>query len=144
MLRALWPLMPLLFLLPGATIRPAPVPAVTAVHVGDLDDQTDPTSGGTGGIIPTVGVWVHGPDHRGVYHARVEAAWGGSVTGTARCETDQDGYCRLQTRKPYLNEQGLQIVLRIRKVEGDGLEYDKSANHDPDRDSDGTVIRITR
>lgn len=141
--RTLWPLLLPLPLVTGATVRPAPTAAVTVVHVGDLDDQTDPRSGGRG-ITPTVGVWIHGPDHLGVYRARVEAVWGGNVSGTARCETDQDGYCALQTKRPYLNEQGLQITLRIRNVEGDELQYDKSANHDNDRDSDGTVIRITR
>ncbi len=143
MLRSLWPLLLPLPLMTGTTVRPAPASDAIAVHIGDLDDQTDPSTGG-GTITPTVGVWVHGPDHRGVYHARVQALWSGGVSGTARCETDHDGFCTLQTRKAYPNEQGLQMVLRIRTVEGEDMEYDKSANHDPDGDSDGTVIRITR
>ena len=141
--RTLWPLLLPLPLMIGATLHPAPATSATVVHVGDLDDQTDPRSA-SDSLTPTVGVWIHGPDHRGVYHARVQAAWGGNVSGISGCETDRDGYCALKTRKPYRNEQGLQIVLRVKKVEGEGLEYDPSANHDPDGDSDGTVIRITR
>lgn len=130
-------------LLIGAAAAPARPPAATKIHIGDIDDETIREENTNNRIRIKIGFRVHDADHKAVSHARVRADWSGALFGQVTCDTDPEGYCSA-TSKLIANETGLQINVTIKTVEGPELEYDKAANHDPDRDSDGSQLKIIR
>ncbi|MFN0180107.1 MAG: hypothetical protein ACKVZ0_15000 [Gemmatimonadales bacterium] len=125
----------------GASIGARP-PATTAVHIGDLDGNEFPTSSG-GAMSASVLVMVHDAEHRPVTRARVRGSWSDGVSGSSQCETGTDGTCPLASRR-FVDQQGLQLILAIRGIEGSELSYDKAANHDVDGETNGTTIRMFR
>lgn len=117
-------------------------PTATTVHIGDLDGNEFPTSSG-GAMSASVLAMVHDAEHRPVSRARVRGSWSDGVSGSSQCETETDGTCPLASRR-FADQQGLQLTLAIRGVEGSELTYDKAANHDIDGETDGTTIRMFR
>jgi hypothetical protein len=119
------------------------VSLLTKVHVADIDDETIRDADSNSKIRIAIGIRLHNAEHKPVSHVRIRADWSGALFGQANCETDPEGYCQV-TSKTIPNENGIQVELKIKALEGPDIEYDNAANHDPDRDSDGTQIKIVR
>lgn len=127
------------FLVTGAVAR-APEPV--AVHIGDLD-AAEFTAGSGGNTTGSVLVMVHDAEHRPVSRARVRGSWSDGVSGPGQCETGVDGTCLLKSRL-FPDQQGLKLALAIRAIEGPEMQYDKSANHDVDGETNGSTITLYR
>ncbi len=111
-------------------------------HIADLDDEMG-GSGSGGKIQGQVGVWVHDEKHRPAPNVIVRAAWSGAIIGTSRCTTDEQGYCKMESR-PFDNEQGITLTMTVKGYDNPEFLFDKKQNHENDGDSDGTTIRIQR
>jgi hypothetical protein len=114
-----------------------PVPGGATLHVGDLD--------GTGTTLSTtkwrakVTVTVHDGQHAKVAGATVSGVWTGGTAAT--CVTNQKGKCSL-TRQFARKKTSVQFAVTNLWSSGDA--YNAPTNHDPDADSNGTTITVTR
>ena len=110
------------------------------LHVGDLDGQ---------GLFQSntrwtaeVTVTVHDGYHNPIQGAAVTGTWSGGVSGTATVEDlDQDGLITFSS--PAIHKRFESVTFTIDSVNG-SLPYDPSKNHDPDSDSDGTSITVSK
>ena len=113
--------------------------SVSAMHVGDLDGTSS-----SGGFIwsAEVMVTVHETDHTNpVANASVSGSWSTGFGGTTSCTTDANGQCSVS--RPFI-WTGNSITFSVSDVTHTSLTYNSAENHDPDGDSDGTVINISR
>jgi len=111
------------------TVLPGPM------HVGDLDGATTPGAKGTS--ILNVAVVVHGGDHRRVAGAAVTGQWSSGEAG--RCTTDATGQCTVSavlrgSATTSFTVQTLEHLLYVYRL----------PNHDPDGDSNGTIITFKK
>jgi hypothetical protein len=119
----------------AGTIVNDDMPAV--LHVGDLE--------GSGGLgrkgtwTASVTITVHDAARNAVTGATVSALWAGA-TRPVTCTTDTAGLCTV-SKSSILTPS---IQLTVQSISKSGTTYDASANHDPDGDSDGTVITVSK
>jgi hypothetical protein len=130
------------FVFAAATAAVTPAIAPIAVHIGDLD-AAEFTSGTGTNTAASVLVMVHDAEHRPVRYARVRGSWSDGVSGPGQCETGVDGTCNLKSRL-FPDQQGLKLALAIRAIEGPEMQYDKTANHDIDGETNGSTITLYR
>jgi serine protease AprX len=116
-----------------------PVGAATGgtVHVGDLDGSATTLSATRWRAKVTI--TVHDGQHSVVAGATVTGLWTGNVTDT--CVTNQNGKCSVTQR--YARKKS-SVLFAVSNVQSTGDTYQSSANHDPDADSNGTTISISR
>lgn len=122
----------------GATDADTVVVTVTqsvAMHVGDLDTSFT----GRGGKTPTITITVHDASHAPVAGVTVTGSW--SVGGTASCITGADGRCSVT--KNFAKKQ-TSMTFTVTGLSRAGYTYQSGANHDPDGDSSGSAITITK
>jgi immune inhibitor A len=108
------------------------------MHVGDLDGNAI-NNGRTWTAEVTISV--HDANHGDVADAVVKGSWIGGGSGTGSCTTAGDGRCTVSLsgiRKNIGN-----VTFTVDSV-ADTLAYDDTANHDPDGDSDGTSITVSK
>jgi hypothetical protein len=107
------------------------------VHVGDLDGAST-SSGGTWTASVTVAVAANtgGP----VAGAEVTGRW--STGDSAGCVTGADGRCTLDLAG--IRKRTGSVDLGVTGVAADGLVYHQAANSDPESDSDGTTITVSK
>jgi serine protease AprX len=113
--------------------------AATAVHVGDLDGSSLLSSGKWNA---TVTIYVHNNLEQAVSNATVTAKWSNGTTGTITCTTDASGKCTVT--KTGLSNRTASVTLTITKVTKSPLAYNSSSNHDPDGESNGTTIVVSK
>jgi serine protease AprX len=123
---------------PMPTATPTPAPATT-LHVGDLD-RSSTLSGSKWNAIVTV--YVHDNNEKPVANATVNGKWSNGATGTVSCNTNSSGSC--QVTKTGLNTKTTSVTFTVTSVTHSTLTYKSSANHDPDGDSNGTSIVISK
>lgn len=109
------------------------------IHVADLDGtKTVTKSKWTAKVTITVkdqdGVFVSG--------AVVNGAWSAGVTGTGTCTTGSTGTCTITSTGMKLTVPS--VTFTVTGVSLSGFTYDPAANTDPDGDSTGTMITITK
>jgi len=118
--------------------------ASAAIHVGDLDGTTS-VSGST--WAATVEVTVHDANHSPLNGATVVGTWtGAGALASDTCTTGElggNGTCiflapglSLKTKKS--------VSFTVSSVTMPGKTYQSSSNHDPDRSSTGTTIKVNR
>lgn len=114
-------------------------PTAVSVHVGDLDGtkSINPNKSWRATVAPVVHDGSHGP----VSGAVVSFIWNGSVSGTGACTTSTTGQCSLTVNIP---KNGSSVAFTVNNVTKFGATYNSDANHDPDGDSTGTTISITK
>ena len=100
------------------------------MHVGDLDMAGSPQPN-----TSAVAVQVHDASHRPVAQAVVTL----SSNGTAICKTDASGRCVVTALK--LSAKRIVTVTSVARAT---FIYRSQSNHDPDGDSNGTVITVAR
>jgi serine protease AprX len=122
----------------GATDTDVVVVNVTqaaTVHVGDLDTSFTGRKANT----PTITITVHDANHNPVAGVTVAGTW--SVGGTGSCVTDATGRCNVT--KNFVKKQ-TSMTFNVTSLTKSGYAYVAGSNHDPDGDSNGTSITITK
>jgi hypothetical protein len=119
---------------------PTPTPLPGTMHIGDLDGLG--VNVGHGSWQARVTITVHSSTHGPVSSATITGSWGGSFTGTSSCVTNIAGQCTVSTGD--IRNRNRSVTFTVNGVTHSSLTYNPKANHDPDGDSNGTVITVTR
>jgi PKD repeat protein len=107
------------------------------MHVGDLDRaRTVQQSTWTA----TVTIGVHGSSHDPVASVSVNGSWNNGTT--AACTTNASGQC-VVSRAGIPKNTG-SVIFTITNLTRPTFMYKPADNHDPDGDSNGTAITVTR
>jgi len=107
------------------------------IHVGDLDGARTTVKSGW---RATATIRVHSAQEAPVAGVVVSGRWGNS-TSTLTCTTDATGTCSM-TSGQLKSESSVRLA--VTGLQSTGTAYLSSANHDPDGDSGGTWIDISR
>ena len=118
------------------TVTVAPSPPV-AIHIGDIDGSTS-SQPKTWNAFATIGV--HTATHGAAAGTTVWGSWDDGTAGS--CTTDSSGRCVVG--KYDIPRKAPAVTFTITSAAGASFVYAAAANHDLDRDSNGTVIRIRR
>jgi hypothetical protein len=114
-------------------------PMIQPMHVGDLDGMAVNQGPKWKG---TVVVTLHDPAHQPVAGASVSGAWSGGFTGTATATTDANGQCMFATG--LIPRSSTSATFSVTGALNPSFSYAGGTNHDPDGDSNGTSISVTR
>jgi hypothetical protein len=74
--------------------------------------------------------------------AVVSFAWSGGYAGTGTCTTAAAGTCSASTGN--MKNTKTSVTFDVTNLAKSGATYDPGANQDPDGDSNGTRITVTR
>ncbi len=118
-----------------------PEPPAGSSHIGDLDAYGSNESGGRWQAHVTV--TVHDGNDDPVANATVSGAWVAGVSGSASCTTNAAGTCTVTSAK-VKKSQVSSITFTVTGVSHGSLTYVGADNHDPDSDSDGTTITVSK
>jgi serine protease AprX len=121
--------------LPSAT----PTQATATLHVGDLDGASASSKNIWGANVT---ILVHNSFEDPVANASVSGAWSNGASGTTSCITDTSGTC--QVVMSGLSSKTASVTFSIINVSASGMTYDANANHDPDGDSIGTSLTVSK
>jgi hypothetical protein len=113
------------------------VVAPPSVHVGDLEASTVK---GSGTWQASVSIRIHTAGHASQPGAVVSGVWGDGLSAT--CTTTIAGTCSVGSGSVARKVQS--TTFRVTSVTVGSATYDAAANHDPDGDSTGTSITISR
>jgi hypothetical protein len=116
-----------------------PEPGDPTMHVGDLDGSST-NQGRTWTAYVTITV----VDDSGspVANAAVEGNWSNRGTDPVSCTTNGSGQCTLNQSDIRKNVSS--IAFEVTDVSHSTLTYDAAANSDPDGDSSGTIIIVSK
>jgi hypothetical protein len=120
-----------------ATVSAPPLP--DEIHVGDLDGSVSNDGRTWSG---TVAITVHDPTHGAVSGASVLGAWSRDAGITTECVTDSSGTCTVSFAG--LRKNIPSIAFTVSSVSVAGQTYVSGDNHDPDGDSDGATITVSK
>ena len=125
-----------------ATATPTRRPTATptkAVHVGDLD-RSPVRSGSKWTARVTIGI--HDATHKAVVGATISGAWSNGTSGTSTCVTVTSGRCTVS--KTGLVASTGSVRFNVKTVAAPGYVYAPARNHDPDGESTGTSIVVSK
>ena len=113
-------------------------PDPTLLHIGDLDNATPASSGGS--WQPTVTATVLDSTGEAVAGVTVFGTFSQLSSGALSCTTGADGTCTLASSsfKKSIKSTEFQVVGLLKY----SSTYTPSSNSDPDGDSDGTVMTV--
>lgn len=111
------------------------------IHIGDLDGSSR-WSWGTWLWLAEVTIEVHDTNHGPVSDATVSGTWSNGYSGSAECTTDGNGRCTISTGSIWRSHSS--ATFTVDDVTHTTLSYQPASNHDPDADSDGTTIVVSR
>jgi len=124
---------------PTRTNTPTATPTPTPMHVGGLDGMSIRQGNQW---TATVTITVHGVNHSGVANATVIGTWSNGASGTASCTTGSNGQCSVNL-SGIPNGTG-NVTFAVNNVTRAAFTYVSTSNHDPDGDSNGTRIIVTK
>ena len=129
---------------PTRTSTPAPTftatsTAANTMHIGDLDRSSAPS--GTKWNA-TVTIQVHNASEGVVAGATVTGKWTNGASGTVTCVTNSSGVCTIT--KTGLSSNTLSVTFTVNNIARSSMTYRSASNHDPDTDSTGTVIIVSK
>ena len=110
------------------------------MHVSDLDGVSTLESGSK--WRATITVTVVDVNGNAVSNATVSATWSGGLSGTASCTTAGNGQCSLVSNK--LTSSETSVTLTVNSVTHAAHAYQAGDNADPDGDSNGTTITVSK
>jgi hypothetical protein len=108
--------------------------------VGDLDGSTSTSQGNRWNA--TVTITIHDSGDSPVANATVNGSWSNGANGSGSCVTNGSGQCSITRNN--LRSNFSAVTFTVDSVTLAGNSYDSGANHDPDGDSDGTVIIVVQ
>ncbi len=109
------------------------------VHIADIDASKNIKSSSW---ATTLTFTVHKASHAVQNNATVTGTWSNGATGTATCKTGAAGTCKLS--KSGLPRATTSVTFTVTGITVAGGAHDPTANHDPETDSNGTVIVIAQ
>jgi len=109
------------------------------MHVGDLDRAS--TLSGTKWNA-SVTILVHNNLEQPVANVTVTGKWSNGASGTVTCVTSSSGLCVVN--KTGLSAQTKSVTLSITNLTVSRLSYKSAFNHDPDGESNGTSIVVSK
>lgn len=118
---------------------PTSTPLIT-FHIGDLDRRSVLTTSTTWKAIVTIRV--HNASEKPLAGVKVYVKWSNGTTGTASCTTNTNGVCNITKTK--LNTSITSVTLTVTNATLTSYSYSATANHDPDGDSNGTTIMVSK
>ncbi len=118
------------------TITPT---AVKTIHVGDLLKST--SKSGTKWNA-SVTILVHFANEQLAANTTVTGRWSNGATGTFTCLTNSSGICTIS--KTSLSSSVTSVTFTVSNLSLSGYTYTSSTNHDPNGDSNGTTIIVTK
>lgn len=121
----------------SATVRV--VEESASLHVGDLDGSAV-NRGRVWDAVVTI--TVHDGNHDPVADAAVSGTWSAGASGSSACTTGSDGRCSVA--KGSISKRTGSVVFTVDNVGHGSLAYEATLNHDPDEDSDGTSITVSK
>jgi serine protease AprX len=121
----------------GTATAPPPPPPTPTMHVGDLDAASVKVSSSK--WKATVTIRVHDEAEAGLTGVVVAGQWGSGSDVT--CTTGSAGTCSL-SRTVATKKKNITFV--VTSLSASGRTYLSASNHDPDGDSTGTTIVVTR
>jgi hypothetical protein len=125
---------------PTPTFTPTPTPTPGApAHVGDLDGSS---SGSGNSWSATVTVTVHDGSHGPVSGATVSGTFSAGSPSGSSCTTNTAGVCSVSSAS--LPKKTSSVTWSVTNVTHAWLSYQPSSNHDPDGDSNGTSITVSK
>ena len=124
---------------PLPTMTPTSTPSGLSLHIGDLDGAI---SLGKKSWTATITVKVHDSSENLISGAKVTASWnaGGSLTGS--CITDRKGTCKITSGA--INNSITSITFTVTDISRSASYYLQTGNHDPDGDSNGTMVILNK
>jgi hypothetical protein len=128
---------------PTNTPEPTNTPTATStpdnstIHVGDLDGANG-NNGSTWTAYVTI--TIHDASENPVANATVSGDW--SNGGSANCTTDANGQCTVS--QSGIRKNVGTVNFTVSGVSHTSYTYDATANHDPDGDSNGTTITVSK
>jgi subtilisin family serine protease len=116
--------------------------AAGTVHVGDLDGESVKLERSKWKALVTI--TVHDAGEGLVAYATVSGTWtqNGTVVGNYACVTGGSGQCTIDSGQ--LPGKSPKATFTVDSVTHSDYTYDAAANHDPDGDSDGTSITVSK
>jgi hypothetical protein len=111
----------------------------TSQHVADLDG-TSTSQGARWTAFVTI--TVHDSNHTPLANATVSGAWSNGATGMPSCVTNSSGVCTVSRNN--LRNVTNSVTFTITNITHATLSYNAADNHDPDGDSNGTVIVVNK
>jgi hypothetical protein len=122
--------------LPTPTNTPEPD---GTLHVGDLDG-----SSANAGRTWTANVTITILDSSGspVTNATVSGGWSNGASGSAACVTNGSGKCTVS--KTSIPKNKSSVTFTVTNVTHSTMTYNPAANSDPDGDSNGTTIIVSK
>ena len=124
---------------PTATPTPTATPSGNTMHVGDLDNAS--TLNGNNWNA-TVVITVHDQSENLVAGALVSGTWSNGTTGSGTCTTNANGQCTITRTNVRGNVSN--VTFTVTNVSHGSFTYQSGNNHDPDGDSNGTVIVVNK
>lgn len=112
------------------------------MRVADLDGVAVYTSGGNRWKA-TATIKVVNGSNVPVSGATVRGKWTNGATGNVSCKTNASGLCNIVKTDLRTNNVS-SVTFTVTNVIKSGQTYNAAANSDPDGDSNGTVIVISR
>ncbi len=120
------------------TRTPLSTPSVL-MHSGDLDGVS--TLSGTRWNA-SVTILVHDSSERPLANATVSGKWSAGASGTGSCVTSAAGICTLS--KTGIAARTASVTFSVTNITRSASTYRSASNHDPDGDSNGTSIVVTK
>jgi CARDB protein len=119
-------------------------PPTGLIHIGDLDVVLRTSNGSTWSA--TVEITVHDENHQPLNGATVTGTWnpGGLLVSNTCTTGDGGGNGTCVVLNPSIKSSRKSATFTVNSVTMSGRTYAASANHDPDGDSDGTTIKISK
>ena len=124
----------------SATVTVTVSEGADTMHVGDLEGSKD-LKGTSGRWEVFVTVTIHDENCNPVANATVSGKWSSATSGTVSGTTGSDDTVTFSTGNM---SGGTEVTFTVTGVTHDILTYDATANHDPDGDSDGTIITVSK
>jgi len=109
------------------------------MHVGDLDGSSNKTGKNW---KASVTITVHDSNEMPLANASVSGTWSGGFDGLVSCVTDGNGQCGLSTGK--IDGQQTSATFSVDDLSLAAYSYGPADNHDPDGDSDGSIITVSK
>ena len=112
-------------------------PPVLKEHVGDLDGSSSWVTASKW-KAQTV-VIAHDANHAVLPGVKVTGVWTGNTS--VSCTTNVNGRCTVSKR---FGKAKASVTFTVTNLQLSGYTYDSASNHDPDADSTGTKVTVTR
>jgi len=116
--------------------------ALAYIHVGDMDAIT---SGNKNTWSATVEITIHDASHNPINGATITGVWNPAGLASDECTTGElggNGTCIMLY--PSIPKKQGSVTFTVTSVTMSGKTYDVAQNHDPDGDSNGTVIVVSK